>query len=147
MQISSRFTIGVHTLLLIGMYQDKDKITSEYIAGSVRVNPVIIRNILGQLKRANLVQITRGSGGARLTRPLEEITLLDIYLGVEAIGKDKLFHFHQRPNPDCPVGKVIHGVLDERLDYIQKTLENSLAQMTMADVLQDSKRLIGIDEI
>jgi Rrf2 family protein len=41
-------------------------------------------HILLQLKRAGIVQSTRGaSGGYLLARPADEITLLDIYLAIE----------------------------------------------------------------
>ncbi len=51
MQISSRFTIGTHVLVMIALKGDCTKVTSDMIAGSVGVNPVIIRKTLSQLKR------------------------------------------------------------------------------------------------
>ena len=65
MQISSRFTIGVHTLLCIAYFKD-EKVTSNFIAGSVNANPVVIRRMLGQLKAAGLVTVEAGVGGASL---------------------------------------------------------------------------------
>ena len=64
MQISSRFTIAVHVLLCIGAFKDDYKITSDFLASSVNVNPVVIRRLLQQLKKAGLVNVKRGSGGA-----------------------------------------------------------------------------------
>ena len=52
MQISSRFTIAVHIFICINAFESDYKITGEFLAGSVNVNPVIIRNILSQLKKA-----------------------------------------------------------------------------------------------
>ena len=46
MQISSRLTIAVHILDCIDTFKDSYKLTSDFLAGSVNVNPVIIRNIL-----------------------------------------------------------------------------------------------------
>ena len=38
--------------------------TSDFIASSVNVNPVVIRRLLQQLKKAGIVEVKRGSGGA-----------------------------------------------------------------------------------
>ena len=106
MQISSRFTLAVHIFTCIDTFQNEYKVTSDFIAGSTNVNPVIIRKILLQLKAAGLVQVARGTGGTTITRPLSEITFLDIYKAVECVEDNKLFHFHESPNPQCPVGKI-----------------------------------------
>ena len=49
MQISSRFTMAVHTLLCIDYFGKTEKVTSDFIAASVGTNPVIIRKLLIQL--------------------------------------------------------------------------------------------------
>lgn len=46
MQISSRFTIGTHVMIMIALQGDKTKVTSDFLAESVGVNPVIIRKTL-----------------------------------------------------------------------------------------------------
>ena len=44
MQIPSRFTIAIHILTLIALNKDNEtKLTSDFMAGSVGVNPVIFR--------------------------------------------------------------------------------------------------------
>ena len=55
MQISSRFTLAVHILLCLDTFRDQYKVTSEFLAGSTNVHPVMIRKLLGQLKTAGLV--------------------------------------------------------------------------------------------
>ncbi|HEP1838416.1 TPA: Rrf2 family transcriptional regulator [Streptococcus suis] len=138
MQISSRFTIASHILVLLALEGEKEKQTSTSIAGSVGVNPVIIRNILSQLKEAGLVQVARGVGGARLAQNPDKITLLHIYQAVELFGeKGKLFGFHEQPNPACQVGRSIHPLLDSRLENAQSALENELAKTRLADLLAE----------
>ena len=83
MQISSRFTIAVHILTCINTFEDDYKITSDFLASSVNVNPVIIRKTLSQLKAYKLVNVQRGSGGTSIAKSLEEISLLDIYNAVD----------------------------------------------------------------
>ena len=133
MQISSRFTIAVHILTCIDYFHDEHAITSEFLAGSVGVNPVMIRQIILQLKSAGLIDVVRGRAGVILLRTLENITLYDVYEAVESV-KGKLFRFHENPNPDCPVGRNIHSALDKSLDEIQTALEEKMRTITMRDI-------------
>lgn len=123
---------------MLALEGEKEKQTSTSIAGSVGVNPVIIRNILSQLKEAGLVQVARGVGGARLAQNPDKITLLHIYQAVELFGeKGKLFGFHEQPNPACQVGRSIHPLLDSRLENAQSALEKELEHTTIADLLAE----------
>lgn len=142
MQISSRFTIAVHMLACMDVFKEDYKITSDFLASSINVNPVIIRKILSQLKEAGLIEVKRGPGGAAIARPLEEITLLDVYHAVDCLEENILFHFHGNPNPDCPVGRNIHNILDDRLIQVQKVMEQELKSMTLADIESDLKRYL-----
>ncbi len=142
MQISSRFTIAVHIFACIDTFQNETKITSDFLASSVNVNPVIIRKILSQLRNAGLVRVQRGSGGTSFARDAKEITFLDIYNAVDCIENGELFHFHENPNPQCPVGRNIHHILDNKLIQVQKALENELKSITLADIIKDTQYYI-----
>lgn len=140
MQISSRFTIAVHVLVCMEVFKDDYKVTSELLASSVNANPVVIRRLLQQLKKAGLVCVKRGSGGAEVAKPLQDITLLDIYRAVECVEDGQLFHFHENPNQQCPVGRSIHAVLDQRLDAIQQAMEKEMQSVTLEDILKDEQK-------
>ncbi len=142
MQISSRFTVAIQVLLCMELLKDEQKVTSGLLASSAAVNPVVVRRLLLQLKAAGIVRVARGTGGAELLKPAEEITLLEIYRAVECVEKGELFHFHENPNPLCPVGRNIHGVLDERLAEIQKAMEQKMESMTLRDLLEDTRKKI-----
>jgi Rrf2 family protein len=144
MQISSRFTLAVHILIVIETFKHEQKVTSELMASSANVNPTVIRRLLQQLKKADIVTVRRGSGGADITRPLEDITLLDIYRAVEPVENGQLFHFHEGPNPLCPVGRNIHRIMDHRLEEIQNAMEDKMRRITVADVMADANRLIEL---
>lgn len=144
MQISSRFTIAVHILICIETFKEDYKITSDFLASSVNVNPVVIRRLLQQLKKAGIINVKRGSGGAYIKKPLDKITLLDVYNAVECIDNGNLFHFHENPNSRCPVGRNIHSVLDRRLDSIQQAMEREMSSVTLQDIADDTDRLINM---
>ncbi len=109
------------------------------------MNPVIIRKILLKLKSAGLVNVQRGTGGTAIARPLEEITFLDIYDAVECVDDEGLFHFHENPNGECPVGRNIHNVLDEKLRRIQEDMEWEMDSITLADVKRDIEKYISTE--
>ncbi len=142
MQISSRFTIAIHMLACIEAFKDDHKITSDFLAGSVNVNPVVIRRLLSQLKAAGMIDVARGTGGAEIKKPLDEITMLDVYNAVECVEKGELFHFHENPNQQCPVGRNIHTVLDDKLAGVQRAMEDEMKRITMADLITETKDLI-----
>ena len=146
MQISSRFTLAIHIFACVDTFKDDYKVTSDFIAGSTNVNPVIIRKILGQLKAAGLIEVARGTGGTTIAKPLSEITFLDIYRAVECVEENQLFHFHENPNTACPVGRNIHHVLDEKLDRVQKAMERELRSITLEDVREDLKKYLELEK-
>lgn len=139
MQISSRFTLAVHIFVCIDTFRNEYKVTSDFLASSTNVNPVIIRKILGQLKAAKLVEVTRGTGGASIAKPLDKISFLDIYRAVECIDNGELFHFHENPNTECPVGRNIHLIMDDKLEKVQCAMEKELASITLQDIKRDIK--------
>ncbi len=138
MATSSRFTTAIHILTLLA-YQGDQAVTSDYIAGSVNTNPVVIRRLLRALADAGLVASVPGaSGGSRLARRPEDITLFDIYSAVE---DEQLFGEHaQQPNSKCPVGGRIADLLAPRFDEATRALMQSLGQTTVASLLDDVRR-------
>ena len=120
MQISSKFTIGVHLLAVIDYLGDSEKVTSNVLAGSIGVNPGIVRNVMGSLKEAGIINISQGKSGISLAKSLDEITFYDIYKAVDCVNDEGIFHFHENPNPECPIGRNIHKAMDGKLEQIQK---------------------------
>ena len=45
-----------------------------------------------------------------------------------------MFRFHENPSPQCPVGKNIHALLDDKLKDIQAAMENEMKKYTRADL-------------
>ncbi len=143
MQISSRFTIAIHILTAIDTFQNDYKVTSDFLAGSINVNPVIIRRTMQALKGAGLIEVKRGTGGMAIAKPLNEITLLDIFNAVEPLENGQLFHFHDNPNTACPVGRNIHAGLDDKLFSIQSAMEEKMKGITLENVVRDTQSFIA----
>ena len=143
MQITSKFTVAVHILTCIDVFDGQMRVTSDVLSGSTGVNAVIVRGVLGQLRNAGIVETRQGSGGAHLAKARDEITLYDIYKAVDCIDDEGLFHFHENPNVDCPVGRNIHKAMDGRLKAAQAALENELKSTTLAQVVADTRKEIN----
>lgn len=146
MQISSRFTIGLHILTAIDMFQKDYKVTSDFLAGSIRTNPVVVRKILSQLKKAGLIHSSQGVAGITIAKPLEEISFYDVYSAIEPVEDGDLFRFHDDPNPDCPVGRNIHELLDGKLREIQSAMEEKMRGYTLADLHDGLEELLQKEE-
>ena len=137
MQISSRFTIGVHLLAVIDYLGEDEKVTSNTLASSIGVNPVIVRNVMGSLKEAGIIDISQGKSGISLTKNPDQITLYDVYKAVDSVKDEGLFHFHENPNPECPIGRNIHKAMDSKLKRVQRCMEDEMRKITLADVMTD----------
>ncbi|MDP0506009.1 MAG: Rrf2 family transcriptional regulator [Fusobacterium sp. JB019] len=141
MKITSRFTIAIQTMLCIAAFSKDRKVTSNFIAGSTNVNPVIIRRLIGQLKEAGLVEVKAGVGGTKIKKDLSDITLLDIFNAIQAV-EENFFNFHMNPNCDCPLGKNIHTILDSHLNEIQEAMTDKMKSKTLQMLFDETKQYI-----
>jgi Rrf2 family protein len=136
--LSSKLTVGVHILTLLAATPDQAQ-TSEFIAGSVNTNPVVIRRLLGLLREAGIVESQGGHGGGwRLVRPAGRVTLLDVLRAVEPKGETIALH-RGRPNPLCPVGRNIQDVLTRLYGEVERRMDDLLARTTVAGILGSVK--------
>jgi Rrf2 family protein len=129
--MNSRFAVAVHIVGFIA-YAREEPVTSERIAHSVNTNAVVVRRILGDLRRAGLVETQPGvGGGATLARRPEKITLLDIY---RATMEPELLALHRSPNEGCAIGAGLRAILGEVFCEAQREMERVLARVTVDDI-------------
>jgi len=139
MSISTKFPVAVHVLSVLALNR-QTTVYSDFIASSVNTNPVVIRRIVGLLKKAGLVDSAPGVGGISLIKEPTDITLYDIYEAVNPTSKD-LFTLHQDTNPNCIVGKNIQHSLEGVMQTAEEALENELKQVTLADTIEEIQQL------
>lgn len=133
MAANTRFAVAIHAMGMLA-FGDQLNVTSDDIARSIRTNPVVVRRLLAQLTRRGLVMVKLGAGGgARLTRPPEQITLSDIYL---ALGEGPIFQVPLLDEThDCAVGRNVGPVLTGLLLRAEKGLLAELRTVTLAEVI------------
>ncbi|MFJ7919660.1 Rrf2 family transcriptional regulator [Lysinibacillus fusiformis] len=131
--VNSRFSVAIHILSLIATTSDKSLLTSDFIAGSVNTNPVVVRRMIGVLKKAGLLLSHSGVAGYKLLVQPKNLTLLAIYQAID--GPEQLFAIHDEPNPACAVGREIQHTLEDVYTSIWQAMEAQLQAQTLQDVL------------
>ena len=138
MATNVQFSIAVHIMAGLACGCDGN-ITSGDLAASINTSPSFVRRVLAKLSRAGLVATTTGKAGAcRLARAATEVSLLDIY---EAVDAPKAFSIHSyTEQKTCRVSCHIKAALEKALGKTQKSMEGSLAEISLAQIVSDVKR-------
>ncbi|MEO8252422.1 MAG: Rrf2 family transcriptional regulator [Chloroflexota bacterium] len=132
MKLSTRTEYGIRVLVALANADADRPISLAGIARADKLPHAYIEQLVGALRRAGLVTSTRGhSGGYRLARPAEQISLVDavraldgLILEMPCAGPNDL-ESCDRPQ-DCSVHEVF-----ERL---QNSLSGMLGETTLAEV-------------
>lgn len=128
-----RFATAIHILTLLA-YMEEEVLSSEFIAGSINVNPVLVRKELINLRNHGMVQSKEGKGGgAMLAKPAKKILLADIY---NAVRQEPLLGRSNKPNPECPIGRKINKQIENVYDKAERALIDQLAKTTIADFVK-----------
>lgn len=141
MQISMKCSIAVHCLIFIHEAKGIAKVTSNLLAESTGCNPVVIRNILSALKKAGLITIPRGTGGAELCADPAQITLYQIYTALEPNGLASLIGIHSCQGRKCPVAQNIRKVLQMPYTRIEDAIKETMEQITLQSMIEDFQDL------
>ena len=137
MHISNKSSIAIHCLIFINEYGNNKKVTSELLSLSTGCNPVTIRTIISRLRKAGMIDVKFGTGGARIAMPLEEISLYRVCAAVDPDALDKMIGIHANPSPFCPVGKNIAHILNKTYDQVKKDMVESMNKMTLDTMVAD----------
>lgn len=146
MQISMKCSVAVHCLIFIYEAKGKARVTSTLLAQSTGCNPVVIRNILSALKKAGMISVARGPGGAELLKEPSEITLYMIYDAMEPEGLSSLIGIHSCEDRKCPVAKNIRFVLQDPYQKIEDSIRQTMEGITLESMIEEfHKRVNPVD--
>ena len=137
MRINTKCSIALHCLVVIHECENRQKVTSELLAKSTGCNAAAIRSILSALQRAEILRIARGVGGAVLNKTPDELTVWDVYHALEPEGLAHFIGVHPKPSEQCPVGRRIHSVLDASYQGIASSVQRSMQEVTLRQILQN----------
>ncbi|MGR3503200.1 RrF2 family transcriptional regulator [Pseudaestuariivita sp.] len=140
MRRDNRLSRTLH--VLIHMADQDAAVTSDAIAEMLGTQGPGVRRMMGGLREAGIVTSTKGHGGGwRLTRPLAEITMLDIYA---ALGEPAVFAMGPaRENPTCLVEQAVDARLGVAFDRAAALLRAELQAASLADIADDFERRLA----
>ena len=141
MQISMKRSVAVHCLIFIHEAKGIAKVTSNLLAESTGSNPVVIRNILSALKKAGLITVPRGTGGAELCADPSQITLYQIYSALEPDGMSSIIGIHPCQKSPCPVAQNIRQVLKTPYQKIEDSIQQTMEGITLQSMIDDFEQL------
>jgi len=133
--ISGKFAITLHILTLLSKHPE-DYLSSEYIAGSLNMNPVLVRKEIANLKKHSIVDSKEGkNGGTKLGKSARAITLEDIFC--MTFEKITLGFCKNEPNPACPVGNKINSSLETLYYDINSKISKQLRGISLHEFTKD----------
>lgn len=137
MRFSSRFRTAVHTLLIIHEFSKEKKVTSDTIAEIADTSPVIIRNLLGKLKKAGFISVapSKGKSGTKMAKPLEEITLFDVFSAVETDYKKDVGDIQNRTANASYTGQYLNEIMTDYVLNVFDLIEHELAKTNLKEIL------------
>lgn len=137
MQISIKCSVAVHCLIFIHEAKEIAKVTSNLLAESTGSNPVVIRNILSALKKAGLITVPRGTGGAQLCADPSQITLYQIYSALEPDGVTSIIGIHPCQGRPCPAAQNIRKVLEPPYHKIKDAVKHAMEEITLQSMIDE----------
>ncbi|MFV8313437.1 Rrf2 family transcriptional regulator [Aerococcus urinaeequi] len=144
MKHSVKFSDAIHILVYIEMLQGTD-LSSEVIAKSVNANPVSVRRIMSSLKKAGLITSQSGKANPQLSREPAAISFYDIYQAIDE--EQQIFRVDEKTAPACIVGGNIQGVLAEKYDQLQRSVELEMQQINLGDIIHSVSQSANQSEL
>ncbi len=132
--MDGRFSISLHILTLLA-HAGTDWLSSDFMAGSIAINPVLVRKELSNLRKHGLVVSKEGkNGGSTLAKPPNQIPLSAVY---QAVQRNSLLGTPRNsPNPACRIGKQINQHLDKLHQQAEAAVLQQLGSQTLAEFCQ-----------
>ena len=141
MKYSTKLSDTVHVMVLIAINQEKSLqcLNCRKCPYKSRLcTPAYVKT-----KKAELMTSVAGHARPSLSKPADQITLLDIYKAVE--GDKPLLHLDTHTNPDCGVGINIQLSLQGFYNEIQKAAEEKMNTITLQDIIDTYYQRISIE--
>ncbi|MEP6663806.1 MAG: Rrf2 family transcriptional regulator [Verrucomicrobiota bacterium] len=141
MKLSQRGEYALRALLVLGLHYEKNVVSIQVIADEQNIPKKFLEQILNDLKKTGAVESKRGiTGGYRLARPPQEVTLASIIRHVEgALAPISCVSERFYEKCSCPdeARCAIRNVMKEVRESIVKAME----KVTVAELCERARRL------
>jgi Rrf2 family cysteine metabolism transcriptional repressor len=127
-RFSSQVRAGLRAGLELGLREGAGPVSVREMAGDVGVSEHYLEQVMAQLRRAGLVQATRGaSGGYELARPAAELRLADFLRALDGLPEAG-----DAGADDDPMERV----LGRALERAAAAMTAAAAEVRLADLVQ-----------
>ena len=138
MRFSQRTEYALRALVELGSRADKTPVPSREIARLQRIPERFCEQVLGDLRRAGLIESQRGaSGGVRLARDPSTVTVSEV---VEVVEGPVVTQACLDPFDDDARSQA-HSAIQELWLDVQITIRDRLAGVTLADLVARQEEL------
>lgn len=129
---NTHFAMGVHVLTALAA--NEGPVPSADLAHGMNTNAAFLRQVLGQLKRAGLVETKLGAGGgAMLARSAQTIRLSEVFRAT--VGRAEVKRHDCPQDGRCHVADAMNPFFDELSSRLDEAIDAELGDWTIADVL------------
>lgn len=128
---NTRFATIIHILTILAK-NPGEWLTSDWIAQSININPVIVRKELSVLRKLDWVVSKKGKeGGTMLQVSSADISMADIYNAVK--NSNVLGKKNKCVDTKCAIGKEINRELDKLFVETDEVLVRALQHRRLKD--------------
>jgi Rrf2 family iron-sulfur cluster assembly transcriptional regulator len=135
MKINTKLRYGLRTMVEIAGSTDQIGVLQKDISSNQKISIKYLDAIISSLKVKGLIANTRGKGsGYRLSRPADQITMLDIYTAFEQVVVVECLSnegFCDRAKSNCSSRSY--------WDELKTDFESMLRNKTLAQVMAETK--------
>lgn len=139
MKLSTRAKYGLRALIDLGLHSQEEVVSIQSIAGRQNISVSYLEQLMAKLKKAGLVESTRGAqGGYRLGKPENEISVGDILRVLEG----------SLDAADCPgnnPGNACEGSELCVAKYVWKRINDSINSavdtLMLSELIEESRKI------
>lgn len=133
MKKNSRASVALHALAHLVTRQAP--VTSGDLGKCLRTNPVVIRRVLGDLKKAGIVDSEKGHGGGWIVKKSPtQISFSDVFT---ALGEKLVSEAPQLDKDEqCLIMRTLALIMSDFLSDAEALLDNRLKKISVYDVVE-----------
>lgn len=137
MRISAKTRYGIAALIHLAQNSTEDRLVPILsISEALGISKIYLEQVFSLLKRGDIVVSVKGAqGGYQLSRPANEITILEVFKAIE----QTLFESTEETVP-AKGQEIEKAMKDVIFDSIDNAIEAALGGTTLLDMVHEAKK-------
>ena len=143
LRVSEAASLALHASALLAAAEGKKLLTRGRMAEFLNVSEAHLTKVLQRLGKLGLVCSVRGpTGGFRLDKPAEDISLLEVYEAIEGpVSKENcLLREQVCRGSECVLGDLLKLVNEDGKRYLAKTNLKTVGKKGGANLLKEMEK-------